>query len=137
MERTEELRRQINNHNYRYYVLDSPEVSDGEYDALMRELRAIEEDHPELQSPDSPTQRVGATPSEQFGAVEHVVPMLSLANAFDEGGLRNWHARASRLLGRDVTGFVLEPKIDGLAVPLIYQDGRLAIGATRGDGLRG
>src|SRR5215217_2285570 len=137
MERVEELRRQINYHNYRYHVADDPEISDGEYDALMRELRKIEEDHPELQSPDSPTQRVGGAPSEQFGAVEHVVPMLSLGNAFDEDGVRAWHARASRLLGREVTGFVLEPKIDGLAVALIYQQGRLVIGATRGDGLRG
>ncbi|MGE3269007.1 MAG: NAD-dependent DNA ligase LigA [Chloroflexota bacterium] len=136
-QRVEELRRQINHHNYRYHVLDSPEISDGEYDALMRELRALEDAHPELQSPESPTQRVGGEPSAEFGTVEHVIPMLSLANAFDEASLRAWHARASRLLGRDVTGFVLEPKIDGLAISLIYQDGRLAIGATRGDGLRG
>src|SRR5918911_746825 len=82
--RVEELRRQINYHNYRYHVLDDPEITNGEYDALMRELRALEEEHPELQSPDSPTQRVGGAPSEQFGTVQHVIPMLSLANAFDE-----------------------------------------------------
>jgi len=136
-QRVEELRSQLNYHNYRYHVLDSPEITDGEYDVLMRELRALEEEHPELQSPDSPTQRVGGAVSEQFGAVEHVIPMLSLANAFDEASLRAWHARASRLLGRDVTGFVLEPKIDGLAIALIYRDGKLTVGATRGDGLRG
>jgi len=136
-QRVEELRSQINYHNYRYHVLDDPEVSDGEYDALMRELRALEEEHPELQSPDSPTQRVGGAPSEKFAVVEHAIPMLSLSNAFSEEELRNWYNRATRLLGREITGFVLEPKIDGLAVTLIYQNGRLAIGATRGDGLRG
>ena len=135
--RVEELRRVVNHHNYRYYALDDPEISDGESDALMNELRALEAEHPELQSPDSPTQRVGAGPVEKFGIVEHAVPMLSLANAFAEEQLRAWHARASRLLGREVTGFVLEPKIDGLAVTLIYRQGRLAIGATRGDGIRG
>ena len=136
-QRVEELRRVINYHNNRYHVLDDPEITDGEYDALMRELRALEEEHPELQSPESPTQRVGGAPSAEFTPVEHVVPMLSLANAFDEVSLRAWHARASRLLGREVTGFVLEPKIDGLAIALIYQNGRLTVGATRGDGLRG
>ena len=136
-QRVEELRQQINYHNYRYHVLDDPEVTDGEYDALMRELRALEEEHPELQNPDSPTQRVGGAPSEKFAVVEHAIPMLSLSNAFSEDELRNWYNRATRLLGREITGFVLEPKIDGLAVTLIYQNGRLAIGATRGDGLRG
>src|SRR5688500_850350 len=136
-QRVEELRRQINYHNYRYHVADDPEITDGEYDALMRELRALEEEHPELQSPDSPTQRVGGAPSEKFAVVEHAVPMLSLGNAFSEGELRNWYARATRLLGREIHGFVLEPKSDGLAVTLVYRNGRLAIGATRGDGLRG
>ncbi len=135
--RVEELRRAINYHNYRYYVLDDPEISDGEYDLLMNELRALEEEHPELQSPDSPTQRVGAGPAEQFRSVEHAAPMLSLANAFSSEALRAWHTRATRLLGREATGFVLEPKIDGLAVSLTYRDGRLAVGATRGDGIRG
>jgi DNA ligase (NAD+) len=137
LKRVEELRRTINYHNYRYHVADDPEITDGEYDALMRELRALEEEHPELQSPDSPTQRVGGAPSEKFDVVEHAVPMLSLSNAFSEEELRNWYARATRLLGREITGFVLEPKIDGLAVALIYEQGRLKIGATRGDGLRG
>ena len=138
-QRAEELRRQINHHNYRYHALDDPEISDGEYDALMRELRAIEEAHPELRSPDSPTQRVGAGPVEAFGVIEHQIPMLSLANAFSEVELRAWYARITspRQLGRKVTGFVLEPKIDGLAVSLTYREGRLAVGATRGDGVRG
>ena len=136
-ERVEELRRLIDFHNYRYHVLDDPEISDGEYDALMRELRALEADHPEVQDPDSPTQRVGGAPVEGFGVVQHTIPMLSLANAFSEEELRAWYARATRLLGREIRGFVLEPKIDGLAVSLTYRDGSLACGATRGDGLRG
>ena len=136
-QRVEELRQQVNYHNYRYHVADDPEITDGEYDALMRELRALEEEHPELQSPDSPTQRVGGAPSEKFAVVEHAVPMLSLSNAFSEAELRAWYTRATRLLGREIHGFVLEPKIDGLAVTLIYRNGKLAIGATRGDGLRG
>jgi DNA ligase (NAD+) len=111
--RVEELRRLINYHNYRYYVLDSPEVSDAEYDQLMQELLALESAHPELQSPDSPTQRVGAGPMEAFGVVEHRVPMLSLGNAFTLDALRAWHQRCSRLLGREVQGFTVEPKIDG------------------------
>src|SRR5437764_1282631 len=102
--RTEELRAQLNYHNYRYYVLDDPEIADAEYDALMEQLRAIEADHPELQSPDSPTQRVGAGPAEQFAVVEHKVPMLSLANAFTPEALRAWHERASRLIGHEVQG---------------------------------
>src|SRR4030081_3996001 len=134
---TEELRRQINYHNYRYYVLDAPEVADAEYDALMNELRAIEADHPELQSPDSPTQRVGAGPSAQFAVVQHRVPMLSLANAFNADALRAWHERITRLLGREVRDFTIEPKIDGLAIMLRYEKGRFSIGATRGDGAQG
>ncbi len=106
-ERVEELRRLIDYHNYRYHVLDDPEISDGEYDALMRELRALEADHPELQDPDSPTQRVGGAPVEGFGVVQHTIPMLSLANAFSEEELRAWYARATRLLGREIQGFVL------------------------------
>jgi DNA ligase (NAD+) len=136
-QRVEELRRQINYHNYRYHVADDPEITDGEYDALMRELRELEAEHPELQSPDSPTQRVGGAPSEKFTVVEHAIPMLSLSNAFSEDELRAWYNRATRLLGREITGFVLEPKIDGLAVALIYEKGKLTVGATRGDGLRG
>jgi DNA ligase (NAD+) len=135
--RVEELRSQINHANYRYYVLDSPEISDAEYDQLMEELRAREADHPELQSPDSPTQRVGAGPAAQFAVVQHRVPMLSLANAFNADALRAWHERITRLLGREVRDFTIEPKIDGLAIMLRYEQGRFSIGATRGDGSQG
>src|SRR5947208_319416 len=135
--RTEELRQQINRANYLYYVLDAPEMADAEYDRLMEELRAIEADHPELQSPESPTQRVGAGPSAQFAVVAHRVPMLSLANAFSADTLRAWHERITRLLGREIRDFTIEPKIDGLAIMLRYDKGRFSIGATRGDGAQG
>jgi DNA ligase (NAD+) len=136
--RVEALREQIRYHNYRYYVLDEPVISDAEYDALMRELRALEAAHPELVTPDSPTQRVGAPPGEQFAKVQHVVPMLSLANASDEAEVRAWYDRVVRLLGNDArVAFVVEPKIDGLAVTLIYRNGILVRGATRGDGETG
>ena len=135
--RVEELRRLISYHNYRYYVLDSPEISDGEYDALMEELRALEAEHPELSSPDSPTQRVGAGPLESFGVVRHEIPMLSLANVFSQEALLKWYQRITSLLGREPRELVVEPKIDGLAISLTYLDGRLAIGATRGDGVQG
>jgi DNA ligase (NAD+) len=135
--RAEDLRAQIRYHDYRYYVLDSPEISDAEYDELMRELKAIEERFPQLITPDSPTQRVAGQPVEAFGVVQHRLPLLSLANAFSNAELRAWHRRAATLL--DVEGFpmVCEPKIDGLAVALVYEDGRFAQGATRGDGYRG
>src|SRR3954471_13991929 len=97
--RVEELREQINYHNHRYYALDAPEVSDAEYDALFRELRAIETEHPELASPDSPTQRVGTAPTEVFSVVQHRVPMLSLANAFSPEDLNNWYTRVRNLAG--------------------------------------
>jgi DNA ligase (NAD+) len=135
--RVEELRQQINYHNYRYYALDAPEVSDAEYDALFRELKALEEAHPELASPDSPTQRVGTTPQEGFAEVQHRVPMLSLANAFSPEDLKAWYDRACNLAGREVTGFVLEPKLDGLAVSILYEHGQLKVGATRGNGMQG
>ncbi len=135
--RVEELRSQINYHDYRYYVLDSPEISDAEYDELMRELRHLEEQHPELITPDSPTQRVSGQPVEAFGIVEHRVPLLSLANAFNEEELRAWHRRAANLLESERFDFVCEPKIDGLAVALVYENGSFVQGATRGDGLRG
>lgn len=132
------LREQIRYHNYRYYVLDEPVISDAEYDALMRELRALEAAHPELITPDSPTQRVGAPPSEQFARVQHAVPMLSLANASDESDVRAWYDRVLRLLGNSTrVAFVVEPKIDGLAVTLTYRNGFLVRGATRGDGETG
>jgi DNA ligase (NAD+) len=135
--RIEELRKIINYHNYRYYVLDSPEISDAEYDELMRELRQLEVQYPELVTPDSPTQRIGAPPVEAFGVVEHPQPLLSLANAFSYEDLAAWHKRASNLLGGSQFDIVCEPKIDGLAVALTYVDGLLVTGATRGDGYRG
>src|SRR5687767_6220091 len=134
----EALREQIRDHNYRYHVLDEPAVSDGEYDALMRRLRAIEAAQPELITPDSPTQRVGAPPSERFRKVRHPEPMLSLANALDAGELQAWYARVRKLLGPDEPiAFVVEPKIDGLAMALTYSQGLLEVAATRGDGTTG
>jgi DNA ligase (NAD+) len=135
--RVEELRSQINYHNYRYFVLDEPEISDAEFDRLMQELRALEAAHPELITPDSPTQRVGAEPVAAFGVVEHHEPMLSLANAFTEEELRAWYRRLVGLLESDPLAFVCEPKIDGLAVALVYEHGRFVQGATRGDGVHG
>ena len=136
-QRVAKLRELINYHNYRYYVLDSPEISDAEYDEFMRELKQLEEAHPELITPDSPTQRVGAAPVEAFGVVEHPQPLLSLANAFSDEELETWYRRASNLLGSRKTDFVCELKIDGLAVALTYVNGLLDVGATRGDGYRG
>ena len=136
-QRIEELRGLINYHNHRYYVLDSPEISDAEYDELMREFRQLEAEHPELVTPDSPTQRIGAPPVEAFGVVEHSQPLLSLANAFSYEELAAWHKRVSNLLGGRSFDLVCEPKIDGLAVALTYVDGVLITGATRGDGYRG
>ncbi len=129
----EELRAQLNNHNYRYHVLDAPEVSDADYDALMRELQSLEERFPELITPDSPTQRVGAPPSELFAPVEHSAPLLSLDNAFSSDDLDAWYARVLKGLEHEPT-FVCEPKIDGLSVVVVYEDGKLVRGATRGDG---
>ncbi len=135
--RIDELRAQLNHHNYRYYVLDSPEVSDAEYDRLMKELSRLEADYPQFLTPDSPTQRVGAAPVAAFGVVEHPLPLLSLGNAFSEEELVAWYNRLSKLAGQEQFNFVGEHKIDGLAVALTYVNGRLITGATRGDGLRG
>ena len=135
--RVDSLREQITYHNYRYYVLDDPEISDAEYDRLMRSLRSLEEQHPDLVTPESPTQRVGAAPLEAFAGAEHSLPMLSLANAFNMDELKGWHRRASGLLGTGDFEMVCELKIDGLAVSLVYEEGRLVRGATRGDGYRG
>ena len=137
-ERIESLRDQINYHNYRYYVLDEPEISDAEYDRLMRELQEIEHRHPELITPDSPTQRVGAPPLEAFETITHTIPMLSLDNAMDEGELREFDDRVKRLLAasKDIE-YVAEPKLDGLAVELVYEGGFFVGGSTRGDGATG
>ncbi|HOL51109.1 MAG TPA: NAD-dependent DNA ligase LigA [Bacillota bacterium] len=135
--RVDELRELIRHHNWRYYVLDDPEITDAEYDMLMRELIALEEAHPELADPDSPTQRVGGAVSAGFEPVVHAIPMLSLDNMFDEGSLRAFDARIKRATGLAKVEYVAEPKIDGLAISLTYENGRLAVGATRGDGERG
>ena len=135
--RIEELRDQIRYHNYRYYVLDDPEIRDAAWDALFRELRALEEAHPEFITADSPTQEVGAGPLEAFAVVEHREPLLSLGNVFDEADLRDWYRRASDLANRHDFALVTEPKIDGLAMALVYERGRLVQAATRGDGRRG
>lgn len=135
--RINELREQLRYHSYRYYVLDSPEISDEEYDKLMLELKKLEEANPELITPDSPTQRVGAAPIEAFGIVEHPFPLLSLANAFVDEDIDNWYKRVINLSGESDIKFDCELKIDGLAVALTYINGLLEIGATRGDGYRG
>src|SRR5581483_3102183 len=132
------LRELISHHNYRYYVLDDPEITDAEYDALMRRLEALEAAHPELRTPDSPTQRVGAAPSEKFAVVAHRQMMLSLANAMDAGEMREFDARIKRFLRSDAEiEYVAEVKLDGLAVELVYEHGRLTVASTRGDGLHG
>ena len=136
-QRAEELRRELNYHNHRYYTMDDPVISDGQYDLLLRELREIEAEHPELLTADSPTQRVGGEPSSAFAEVEHSRPMLSLGNAFDFDELAAWHRRISGLLDGEAFDMVCELKIDGLAVNLTYQDGVLVQGATRGNGTTG
>lgn len=139
--RLAELRKEINYHSYRYHTLDDPIISDVEYDRLMQELRNLEAEHPELVTPDSPTQRVGAKPLDTFEKVTHPIPMTSLGNAFDDDDMLAWLNRIKRLLPQGVTAddleFVVEPKIDGLAVALTYEAGVLAQGATRGNGVVG
>src|SRR5512139_689075 len=135
--RIAELREQIQRHDYRYYVLDDPEISDARYDALLVELRELEAVHPELVTPDSPTQRVGGAPSAAFGEVVHAVPMLSLDNAFSEQDVLDFDRRVRERLDVEVVEYSAEPKIDGLAISLRYEHGRLALAATRGDGTKG
>ena len=136
-ERIEELRTQIRYHDHRYHVLAEPEIGDSQYDALLRELRALEEAHPDLITPESPTQRVAGEAAAGFAVVEHREPMLSLSNVFDREELFAWQKRMVRLIEREDFRFVCEPKIDGLAISLVYREGRFEYGATRGDGLRG
>ena len=136
-ERVAQLRRVIEDHNYRYHVLDDPIISDPEFDLLCRELVELEELHPDLISVDSPTRRVGAEPQDRFRKVAHRVPMLSLANAFDETELQAFYRRVTTQLEVEEIGLVTELKIDGVAVSLTYEDGRLHHGATRGNGLEG
>lgn len=135
--RAGELRAQIDYHNHRYHVLDDPEISDAEFDALMRELVALEHKWPELRTADSPTQRVGGALREGFVTVRHRLPMISLANAFDAQELRGFDRRVQSALAGEKVAYVMEPKIDGLAISLIYEDGVLVQGATRGDGETG
>jgi DNA ligase (NAD+) len=136
-QRVEELREQIRFHNYRYYVLDDPQIPDAEYDRLLRELQVLEEAHPELISADSPTQRIGAKPLNAFGNVHHEVPMLSLDNAFDDEELSEFDRRVRERLDLEELEYTAEPKLDGLAVSLLYEHGILVRGATRGDGSTG
>ncbi len=135
--RATELRDVLDYHLYRYHVLDDPEVTDAEYDKLYDELVALEEAHPELVTPDSPTQRVGAPPSERFQKVEHPSPMGSLEKVTTDEGLEKWHDDVCKRLGTSDIVYVTEPKIDGLSINLIYEDGVFVRGATRGDGYRG
>lgn len=137
-ERMEELRKALHYHNYRYYVLDSPEISDAQYDAMFRELEELERLYPQWVTPDSPTQRVGAPPLEKFATVEHAQPMLSLANAFTDQEARDFDDRVRRFLRlTKPIEYVVEPKMDGVAVELVYLQGVLHTGSTRGDGIRG
>ena len=134
----ESLRGAIDHHNYRYHVLDDPEIADAEYDALFDRLRAIEAEHPELVTPDSPTQRVGSTPQSEFGTVIHQLPMLSLDKCTTVEEIDAWNARCKTRLGTDAElEYCCEPKIDGIAVSLLYERGVLTLGATRGDGTKG
>lgn len=135
--RSEELRSQLNYHNRRYYELDSPEIPDAVYDELLNELRAIEREYPELITPDSPTQRVGSAPLQTFEVVEHRAPLLSLGNCFTLEELQAWHRRAAERMDSDEFAIVSEPKVDGLAMALVYEGGRFVQGATRGDGRQG
>ena len=136
-QRAAKLRTDLDAHNYRYYVEDTPAVSDAEYDSLFRELEAIERDYPALATPDSPTQRVGGQPATEFDPVTHRVPMLSLNNAFADEEAEAFDRRVRTTLGVERVDYAVEPKFDGLAVSLVYEQGRFTLGATRGDGYTG
>ena len=138
VEQAERLRGAINRHNHQYHSLDSPIISDVEFDQLFRELKSLEARYPGLVTEDSPTQRIGATPLSAFSQISHEMPMLSLENAFSEADLEDFERRIKARLGAfDVLEFVCEPKIDGVAISLLYVDGQLVRGATRGDGTTG
>src|ERR1700757_1569701 len=130
----ETLRDQIRHHEYRYFVLDDPEISDFEFDKLIEQLKKLEAEHPELITPDSPTQRVGGKPREGVVKVRHSSPMLSLDNTYSEEELRGWERRVHELTGRSDVDYVCELKLDGMSLALIYEDGKLVRGVTRGDG---
>ncbi|MFH1352288.1 MAG: NAD-dependent DNA ligase LigA, partial [bacterium] len=133
----EKLKKEINYHNWLYYVKNSPEISDGEYDGLYSELAELERNHPEFRTPDSPTQRVGGEPLREFRQVKHGTPMLSLENTYSADDIRQWVTRNQKLLGSRRASFVVEPKIDGVGISLRYEKGKLVLGATRGDGFLG
>ena len=135
--RVQKLKEEIERHNRLYYIEDSPSITDAEYDKLFGELQALEAEHPELVTPDSPTRRVGGAPLPQFAEVRHGTPMLSISNAFDEDEVRAFDKRVRQAVGAELIGYAAEPKFDGLAVSLVYRDGVLAQGATRGDGTVG
>src|SRR5262245_4766213 len=135
--RVAELRQLLRHHDHKYYVEASPEISDQEYDRLFRELVELEAAHPDLASPDSPTQRVGGQPIDSFRTVTHRVPMLSIDNTYNAADLREWDGRVKKALPGEKVRYVVEMKIDGVAVSLTYVDGALQVGATRGDGERG
>ena len=137
VQRVAELRDNIDYHNYRYHSLDDPVVPDAEYDRLLRELESLENQYPELITPESPTQRVGAAPADAFGEIVHTVPMLSLANAFEEQELVDFDRRVRERVGVEEVEYAAETKLDGLAASIRYEDGLLVSGATRGDGTRG
>src|SRR5262244_2255306 len=128
------LREQLRHHEYRYYVLDDPEISDADFDQLMNELKKLEAEHPDLITPDSPTQRVGGKPREGFVKVQHSSPMLSLDNTYNEEELRDWERRVHELSGRKDVDYVCELKLDGMSLALVYEGGHLQRGVTRGDG---
>lgn len=136
-QRIDKLRTELNHHNYLYYIQAKPEISDQQYDRLMRELIELEAEHPELLTPDSPSQRVGGEPIETFRAVEHAVRMMSIDNTYSEGEVRAFDERVRKALGGEQPHYVLEPKVDGVAVSLRYEEGLLIQAATRGDGRRG
>jgi DNA ligase (NAD+) len=138
IQKVEDLRNALHRHNFRYYVLDDPEISDAEYDRMMQELKRLEEEYPQLASPDSPTARVGAPPLEKFETIAHTIPMLSLDNGFDDEDILEFDRRVKRNLNtRDEILYTAEPKMDGVAVELIYENGKLVTASTRGDGLTG
>jgi len=136
-EQIERLREQLREHNHRYYVLADPSISDAQYDAMLRQLQQLEQDHPELIDPDSPTQRVGSKPSSAFAEVQHSTPMLSLANGFDDDEILRFDQRIRKALEIDRLDYVAEPKLDGLAISMLYRDGHFLRAATRGDGHNG
>ena len=135
--RIAELRGILQDHNYRYYVMDDPTISDGEYDTLLRELQSLEKENPNLVTSDSPTQRVGSHPVSEFGTIKHQIPMLSLANAMNEAELVAFDERMQKGLDQESVTYMAEPKLDGLGVELVYENGTFIHGSTRGDGFTG